>query len=174
MGPAAGRSAVDDAAAGASPRVPEGDGGCMTGAASLEPLEPDRLDRVEALLEANDLPRSDVRSDSVTIYGCRADGELVGIGGLELYGSAGLLRSVAVREPFRGQGYGRRITESLEDRAAKQGVETLFLLTTTAGEFFRSLGYREIDRTTVPEPIAATSEFADLCPASAVAMRKRV
>lgn len=146
----------------------------MTGAVRLEPLETDQLDRVEGLLEANDLPRSDVRSDSVTIYGMRLDGDLVGIGGLELYGSAALLRSVVVREPFRGQGYGRRMTESLEDRAAKQGVVTLFLLTTTAAEFFRSLGYREIDRAAVPQPISETSEFADLCPASAVAMRKRV
>jgi len=146
----------------------------MTGAPSLEPIDADQLDRVEALLEANDLPRSDVRADSVTVYGYRSADGLLGVGGLELYGAAGLLRSVVVREPFRGEGHGRRLTAALERRAARQGVETLFLLTTTAAAFFRSLGYREIERATVPQPIAETTEFAHVCPAAAIAMRKRL
>jgi amino-acid N-acetyltransferase len=48
----------------------------------------------------------------------------------------------------------------------------LYLLTTTAREFFAGRGYRAIDRADAPERIRGTTEFSDLCPASATAMVK--
>ena len=139
---------------------------------TLRPAEASDLDRVEALLDANDLPSADVRTKSGCFFVARADGEFVGVGGVEEHGENGLLRSVVVEESRRGRGYGAGICETLEDHARGAGIETLYLLTTTAAEFFRRRGYEEIPRGAAPERIRGTTEFADLCPASATCMTK--
>lgn len=143
----------------------------------LRPADGSDLDRVEGLLEANDLPSADVRSKSESFFLARLDGDIVGVGGLEIRGENdehGLLRSVVVRESHRGRGYGTDICDWLESRAEAAGVETLYLLTTTAAGFFRHRGYERIDRADAPPAIRETAEFADLCPASATCMARDV
>ena len=58
--------------------------------------------------------------------------------------------------------------------AGEAGVETLYLLTTTAPEFFGERGYAEVNREEAPEAIRGSTEFADLCPTTATCMRKRL
>ena len=139
---------------------------------SLEPATPTDLDRVERLLAANDLPTADVRADAPQFYVARADGDPIGVGGLELHGDAGLLRSVVVADPHRGRGYGKAICATLEACAEQADVETLYLLTTTAADFFRDHGYTAVDREAVPKRLRASRQFADLCPDSATCLRK--
>jgi len=134
----------------------------------------DELGRVEALLDANDLPSRDVRAKPASFFVATADTEVVGIGGVEVHGSAGLLRSVVVTDSNRGQGYGSALVDSLEHRARTDGVETLYLLTTTAAPFFRRCEYEEITRENAPPGIRETPQFTDLCPSSATCMRKRL
>lgn len=139
---------------------------------TVRPVDTVTLDRVEALLEANDLPYRDVRTKPDCFYAAHSGTERIGIGGVETHGSNGLLRSVVVTESNRGKGYGTALCDALEDRARTNGVETLYLLTTTASEFFRRRGYEEVDRETVPSSIRQTTEFADLCPSSAPCFSK--
>ncbi len=54
------------------------------------------------------------------------------------------------------------------------GCRALWLLTTSAADFFADLGYAECERVNVPPPIRATLQFAALCPASATVMTKRL
>lgn len=130
------------------------------------------LSYVERLLERNGLPTEDVRSKPECFY-VAYDGEnRVGIGGLETDGSVGLLRSVVVDRSVRGRGYGTRLCERLETKARSAGVETLYLLTTTASEFFSDLGYVEIDRADAPDPVRWTTQFTDLCSTTAACMGK--
>jgi len=138
---------------------------------TLRPLEGDDPDRVEALLEANGLPHEDIRAKPECFFLADADGDVVGAGGLEVYGSDSLLRSVVVTEPYRGRGYGGALCDALETRARERGVGSLYLLTTTAAGFFRRRGYEAIDREAVPPAVRRTTEFADLCPDSATCMR---
>lgn len=140
--------------------------------ASVEQGEDRALDEVLALLRSNDLPTADVRANAESIYRAYSDGEFVGIGGVEIHGQNGLLRSVVVRESKRGRGYGVAICDALESRALSNGVDALYLLTTTASEFFTRRGYETVDRGAVPEAIGRTTEFSDLCPATATCMRK--
>ena len=135
----------------------------------------DALSYVEALLEREDLPARDVRSSPAAFYVAEdADGDRVGVGGVERYGTAGLLRSVVVAPSVRGDGYGTALCDALEARTREDGVETLYLLTTTAAGFFAGRGYAAVDRDDAPAAIRSTTEFEDLCPASATCMRKRL
>ncbi|MFB6176565.1 MAG: arsenic resistance N-acetyltransferase ArsN2 [Halobaculum sp.] len=134
----------------------------------------DDLQTVEQFLDRNDLPTDDLRERSDSFFLARADGETVGVGGVEQHGTDELLRSVVVRSERRGAGYGAVLTERLEARAATEGVERLFLLTTTARSFFDREGYEQTDRAAVPEPIRETTQFADLCPESATVLSKRL
>jgi amino-acid N-acetyltransferase len=69
---------------------------------------------------------------------------------------------------------GTAAVRALEARAHDAGVETLYLLTTTAAAFFAELGYERIERESVPAPIRESAEFGELCPSSATVMRRRL
>ena len=138
---------------------------------ALRPVEDGDLDRVEALLAAGGLPTDDVRAKLERFFLARNGDAVVGAGGLEAYGSDGLLRSVVVAEPYRGRGYGGALCDALEDRARENDIERLYLLTTTAAGFFRRRGYEAIAREAVPPAVRQTTEFTDLCPDSAACMR---
>lgn len=137
----------------------------------LEPVEDD-LSYVVELLARNDLPTEDVEQTSARFFRVILDEEAVGIGGIEPCGDVGLLRSVVIDEPYRGNGYGTMVCANLEERAAEQGLRALYLLTTTATPFFRDSGYRRIDRGTAPAQIKATNEFSEYCPTSATCLMK--
>lgn len=128
---------------------------------------------VEALLAEAQLPTSDIWiSRSLNLLGVREDGRLVGVVGIEHYGQIGLLRSLAVAERRRNSGFGASLVSNAEAWAAAHGIRTLYLLTTTAAEFFARLGYVVIPRSEAPAAIAETAQFSDLCPASSTFMRK--
>lgn len=143
----------------------------------------ERLPYVRALLERNGLPAADLGSTPARFYvGYRTDEERddaeaadpVGIGGIERCGSDGLLRSVVVEQSERGAGVGTALCDALEEGAGARGVGALYLLTTTAADFFAGRGYAEIERTAAPPAIRGTTEFAELCPETATVMRKRL
>lgn len=139
---------------------------------SLEPIPPTRLDPVVRRLEAAGLPADDVGSTPATFY-LATDGERpLGVGGLERYGTDGLLRSVVVDESHRGRGYGRALCAALEAEARQAGVTELYLLTTTVRAFFAACGYATVDRADVPAPVRASPQFAEICPTSATCMTK--
>lgn len=140
----------------------------------LEPANEADLDEVESLLDQNDLPTADLHANEIRLFCARADGELVGVGGLEVYGPDALLRSVVTDPSVRGEGYGTSLVDALEERAAALGATELYLLTTTAATFFGDLDYREVDRESAPRSIRETTQFSTLCPDSATCMRKRV
>ncbi|MBZ6496821.1 arsenic resistance N-acetyltransferase ArsN2 [Natrinema longum] len=140
----------------------------------LRQADDSALPYIETLLVENDLPSQDVRAKPECFY-VGYDGEdRVGIGGLEIHGIDALLRSVVVERSARGNGLGIALCEALEDAARADGVETLYLLTTTAAEFFGDRGYTELERSAVPPAIRRTTEFDDLCPSTATCMRKRI
>ena len=133
---------------------------------------PDGLVYVLTLLRESGLPVADVRSRPEAFHVAFDGDDPVGVGGIEVHGGTGLLRSVAVEREVRGEGVGAAICDALERRAAEDGVETLYLLTTTAAGFFAGWGYVETDRRAVPTAIRGTTEFRELCPDSATCMCK--
>ena len=145
-----------------------------TASVTLQRADGADIKRIESLLDANGLPSQDVRATEPCFFLAYANTECIGAGGIKIRGSDGLLRSVVVMEANRGQGYGAALCDSLEEYARTNGVETLYLLTTTAAPFFRQCGYDTVAREDVPRPIQDTTEFTDLCPASATCMAKDI
>ena len=61
-----------------------------------------------------------------------------------------------------------------EAYARKQGVRVMYLLTTTAEEFFARRGYSSVDRNQVPDSVRSTSEYSEICLASSAIMVKHL
>jgi amino-acid N-acetyltransferase len=138
------------------------------------PIEPVDFDAdVESLLAGADLPTADLalRRD-LRLFGVRQADRLVGVIGVERHGDTGLLRSLAVAPDHRGAGLGASLVSHAEAWAAAHGIRALYLLTTTAAEFFASRGYQPVPRAGAPLAIAETPQFSELCPASSAFMRK--
>ena len=138
---------------------------------SLDRLDGSSLSEVKGLLEANDLPVSDLTAD-VILMGRRSGGRLVGVVGLEALGSVGLLRSLAVETSERGGGLGGKLVSAVEQLAREAGIGELYLLTTTAEPYFARRGYQRLTREAAPAAIRQTTEFSSICPASSAFMRK--
>ncbi len=94
--------------------------------------------------------------------------------GLEIYNSDALLRSFAVKENQRANGLGKLMYLAALDLAKKNGVRQVFILTETAERFFEKAGFKKLARESAPNSIKATSEFREICPASAAFMKLRL
>ena len=104
----------------------------------------------------------------------RKGDEIIGTIGLEFFDTNGLLRSLVVLEPFRGQGIGKMLLASAEKSARYFAIKRLWLLTTTAADFFKHMGFDTVARADAPPTVSASSEFKRLCPDSAVCMCKTI
>ena len=127
-----------------------------------------------ALLADQGLPFDDITAEGVPRFyvATATDGSLLGCVAIEQYEADALLRSVAVVPITRGMGLGATLVQRAEFEAAASGVRRLFLLTTSADGYFANMGYRSVPRGDAPSEIQRTSQFATLCPASAVCMVK--
>ena len=130
------------------------------------------LENLRQFLKANRLPFSDLTLEGSYLIGYHDEGgKLVGSGGLEFYGHAGLLRSVAVDKKLRGQSFGKKIVEAIVNKAKSLNVKDLYLLTETAHTYFLRKGFQDVPREIVPNAIQQSAEFSHVCPVSAIAMK---
>lgn len=136
----------------------------------LRPARAEDHDRVLQLLELADLPRAGVDDSYARFIVAESAGRVVGVAGLEVHGTDGLLRSVAVAADMRGRGLGGALTDEVLKAAARDGITRVYLLTTTAADFFPRCGFHRIDRDAASEAVKASLEFRELCPSSSVVM----
>jgi N-acetylglutamate synthase-like GNAT family acetyltransferase len=136
-------------------------------------ISSESLDDLITLLASEGLPTDDVAETDRKFFAFSdANGSIVGYGGLERAGEDLLLRSVVTTPAYRGAGHGRAITEWLIGAAARNGPGDLYLLTTTAPDFFAKFGFKPVERTAVPQAIANSREFSSLCPQTAITMKR--
>lgn len=129
---------------------------------------------VVALLESQQLTTAGVAAPLTGFLVADAGDRLVGVIGLERYDDYGLLRSAAVDASVRSQGVGRRLVERLLADAARARIREIYLLTTTAEDYFPRFGFARIARESVPAPVLQSVEFTTACPASATVMVRGV
>ena len=142
----------------------------------LREVQAEDLPAVIALLKDCALPVDDLDSVDLEHFELAVDveGRVIGLAGLEVTGSAALLRSVAVSPAWRGKGLGEHLVSRREGTARSAGSSTVYLLTTTAADYFRRLGYLDIPRDKVPPAVSGHAQFRSLCPASAKCLGKRL
>jgi amino-acid N-acetyltransferase len=124
---------------------------------------------VQAELPAADLTE-ELLSGFVVVQGV----EIIAAGGLEVRGADALLRSIVVAPASRGQGLAKRIMDALIEDARRRRLRSIWMLTTTASDFFPRWGFRPAERMSAPPGIAASAEFASLCPDTAVCLVLRL
>jgi amino-acid N-acetyltransferase len=141
----------------------------------LRPAEDRDFADVGALLAVLGLPTAGLQEQFPRAYAIATrEDVIVGCAGLEAYDRTGLLRSVAVSPGDRNQGIGRALVRDRIVAARAVNLDAVFLLTTTAADYFSRLGFAETDRKTVPPVLSSSTEFASACPASATCLVLRL
>lgn len=136
----------------------------------LRSAEPADLERLTGFLEAAALPTAGVAAALGGFVVAESDGRMAGVAGLEVHGRDGVLRSVAVDPSLRSRGLGARLTERMLERARATGLRRVYLLTTTAEDYFPRHGFRRISREAASPDVQRSVEFRESCPASATTM----
>ncbi len=139
-------------------------------AVAIGPAAAEEFPAILRLIDRSGLPPDGLSDHLGTALVARAAGNVVGSAALEIYGTAALLRSVAVDGAFRSQGLGQQLTRAALDLALDRGVTEVFLLTETAGDFFPRFGFRPILRDNVPLAVQQSVEWTCTCPSSALVM----
>ena len=130
------------------------------------------LDAVIDLLKKADLPVDDVPEVFGECFAVAIEKDsIVGTAAIEQHDTIGLFRSAAVRADQRGKGIGEALTKNRIEWAKAHGISDIYLLTTTAADYFPRLGFEKIPRAKAPPAIAGSAQFTSLCPSSAIVMR---
>jgi amino-acid N-acetyltransferase len=141
----------------------------------LRQARPDDWPPIHALLTESGLPTDDLDPRKLDGFLVAVDGDaVVGIIGLEIFGTTGLLRSLVVAGNARRAGLGGKLVGALESAAETAGIKELWLLTIDAEGFFERQGFAIVEREVVPESIRQTDEFSGLCPDTAYLMMKEL
>ena len=132
------------------------------------------LEAIERLLRESHLPTAGVAEQLSGFRVADDTGRVVASAGLETYDRAALLRSVVVDPGYRNRGLAAGLVRGLLDDLRGRGVPDVFLLTTTAADYFRRLGFTPVSRGDVPHSVQASREFQDVQCETAQAMLLRL
>ena len=142
---------------------------------TAHPLRAGERAALKAALGKAKLPAEDIEAPGLLFWRFETRDEVpVGFGGLEVHGEDGLMRSLVTLPPVRNRGVGTAMVAALEFEARLHGCRSLWLITTTAADFFQRLGYARCECALVPPAIRDTAQFSTLCPANADVLMKRL
>ncbi|MBC7842509.1 MAG: GNAT family N-acetyltransferase [Gemmatimonadaceae bacterium] len=144
---------------------------------TLRPATPHDLAPVTALLVGAHLAPNALDAQFGPQFAVAVDtvsGAVIAAAGIERYGdgdeTVGLLRSAVVDAPWRGRGIGAALTHDRLAWAEFASLRAVYLLTETAAEYWPRFGFERTARDAAPAALAASHEWRQGCPASAVAM----
>jgi amino-acid N-acetyltransferase len=137
---------------------------------SFRELPQAELSGLSEQLRLERLPHENLASEARRYFCLSGEHGILGYSGLEHHGDTALLRSVVVVAAARRQGHGHELVTRTLDAARRLGVRRVFLLTTTAAQFFERMGFNRLQRDEAPSCILESEEFATQCPVSAVLM----
>jgi len=75
---------------------------------------------------------------------------------------------------YRGQGIAASLVEAAIERAKRVELRSVYLLTTTARDYFARHGFADCPREEAPAAIRESWEFRTGCPSTAAFMRRPV
>jgi N-acetylglutamate synthase-like GNAT family acetyltransferase len=128
------------------------------------PVEQPDYAALATVLAENNLLAGDLQGDHKRFFAFQdTSGWRVGVGGLELYGEAAILRSFITMAHHRGQGLGGQMLEELLGVARQVGVRDVYLFTMDAEEFFARHGFARAERSAAPDAIQGSRQFGEQC-----------
>lgn len=139
---------------------------------TIRQAQPNEYNAIKHLLATHALPISDLDEKNIKLYVGIYNDVIVATIGVERYEKLALLRSLCVQDAYKHQGFGKQMVHFVE--ANLEGIDALYLLTTTAKEYFKRFGFVEVTREQTPEAIQQTREFCSLCPSTATIMCKHL
>lgn len=105
---------------------------------------PRDLPRIAELIAAAHLPPLFIEEHLDGFIAAQRDDDLIGCGGVEIYGDCAVIRSVVVDESGRGLGLGGRLAELLMQKGRDAGASDLYLFTADALPFWQHYGFIEV------------------------------
>lgn len=87
------------------------------------------------------------------------DGAIVGMAGVETYGSYGLLRSVAVLDSWRGRGIAAELSRDRIAWARTQSLDAVYLFTKHAAPYWARFGFVLVPLDTLPAALHAAEQW---------------
>jgi amino-acid N-acetyltransferase len=81
---------------------------------------------------------------------------------------------VAVDAEYRGQGLAASLVEAAVERAKRVNLRAVYLLTTTARDYFARRGFADCPREEAPAAVRESWEFRTGCPSTAAFMKRPV
>lgn len=137
------------------------------------PIPREDYDALASVLAENNLLAGDLTGENKKFFAfVDEDGWRVGVGGLEIYGDVGVLRSFCTVGCHRGQGLGGSMVEELVACARRAGVKTLYLFTNDASGFFSKFGFTPCERQDAPDTLRNSAQFMTQCTAADFMMRE--
>jgi amino-acid N-acetyltransferase len=130
------------------------------------------LPEINRLLNSEQLPQVD--PDEFTAYYFKSSnekGQINGAIGLEIYGMYGLLRSLVVDKNFRNQGIANLLVNQVISISRDIRLKEVYLLTSTAENYFLKKEFKPADRKQAPEEIKACKEYSSICPSTSMLMK---
>ncbi len=146
----------------------------MTANITISKADKKDFNSICKLLAEENLPTTDLNPLLENFFVTIENNETAGVIGMDRYGNKGLLRSAIVKAAYRNTGIATALINQLFVHAKEQGVETLCLITNTAGKYFEKKGFEKITRNEVPETVLQSKEFNGLCPESSVIMFRKL
>lgn len=140
----------------------------------LSSVESKDMSEIISMLRKHKLCYTDIGSSEIILRKVSYENNLAGLYGLEVHDIFGLLRSLVVKDRFKGIGMGSFLVQSALKEAKEKNIDSVYLLTTSAKTFFEKFGFRQIPRENAPKQISGTAEFKDFCPDSAAFMIKKL
>ncbi len=114
---------------------------------SMQALVAKEVEEGVILRRSDDEVATNIRSYHLA----KENGTLAGYGALHIHSPRmAELRSLIVAPGFRGRGVGKGLVEAILQEAKELGVEEVLVLTYLP-DFFRSLGFEEIAKESIPE-----------------------
>ena len=136
----------------------------------IDPAARGDYPQIVRLLTAAGLTREGIEDCEFSVARDTAN-QIIGVVGLETWGTQGLLRSLAVEKIHRGKGVGRELVLHTIHQACAKKLDSLFLITEAVKEYYFQFGFKLIKRDQVAGPVLNSAEFRGSCLVSADVMQ---
>ena len=97
--------------------------------------------------------------------------QVIGVIGVHYGRRIALLRSFVVNVQERKCGVGMSLVKQALDHIKSQGIGEVYLLTETAVDYFKKIGFLKINREQMPMDLLEESGLKDACPCSSYCMK---